>query len=162
MQRNQHFLREIVLYYIQSGLADESFNNEAPKLPGKFDGVSIPYSEQKRNEAILHSVYREWSKEGSEERNKSFLPIVNVLKELLPVSASNAFKQRVLVPGCGTGRLAIEIASQGYLCEGNEFSAFMVITSNFMLNGISKADEFSIHPWLDRYRRSFYIYLASG
>jgi carnosine N-methyltransferase len=150
MHENQDFLNEIILYYLQSDLVIDGGETKEVVLPDKFDGETIPYAEQKRNEAILHSVYREWSKEGAEERNKSFLPIVNTLKELLPVSASNAYKQRVLVPGCGTGRLPIEIAASGYSCEGNEFSAFMVMTSNFMLNGVVTADEFNIHPWLDR------------
>ena len=41
---------------------------------------------------------------------------------------------RVLVPGAGLGRLAFEIARLGYSCQGNEFSYFMLITSNFILN----------------------------
>jgi len=41
---------------------------------------------------------------------------------------------RVLVPGAGLGRLAFEIARRGYTCQGNEFSLFMLFTSNFVLN----------------------------
>lgn len=41
---------------------------------------------------------------------------------------------KVLVPGAGLGRLAYEIASMGYTCQGNEFSLFMLIASNFILN----------------------------
>jgi hypothetical protein len=38
----------------------------------------------------------------------------------LPVTAENVYAQRVLVPGCGVGRLPLEICANGYSCEGNE------------------------------------------
>lgn len=41
---------------------------------------------------------------------------------------------KVLVPGAGLGRLPYEIAKSGYTCQGNEFSLFMLFTSNFVLN----------------------------
>lgn len=57
---------------------------------------------------------------------------------------------QVLVPGCGLGRLAMEIAAKGepstlrgcpgaesgsgFASQGNEFSAYMLIASNFILN----------------------------
>lgn len=56
--------------------------------------------------------------------------------------------QRVLVPGAGLGRLALEIASKGYAAQGNEFSYQMLFASNFILNWASQAGEFEIHPWI--------------
>jgi len=41
---------------------------------------------------------------------------------------------KVLTPGAGLGRLSFEIAKKGYHCQGNEFSYFMLIPSNFFLN----------------------------
>lgn len=41
---------------------------------------------------------------------------------------------KVLVPGAGLGRLAWELANLGYTCQGNEFSFFMLLASNFILN----------------------------
>lgn len=40
----------------------------------------------------------------------------------------------MLVPGAGLGRLTYEIAHRGFFCEGNEFSYFMLIGANFILN----------------------------
>ena len=40
----------------------------------------------------------------------------------------------ILVPGAGLGRLAYELARLGYTCQGNEFSMFMLLASNFILN----------------------------
>ena len=72
---------------------------------------------------MLHSLYREWSAAGAQERSQSFSLLVKELKIRLPVYAGNAYKQRVLVPGCGLGRLPVEITAAGYACEGNEYSA---------------------------------------
>jgi len=47
---------------------------------------------------------------------------------------SNVSEVSVLVPGAGLGRLAYEIARLGYICQGNEFSLFMLFASNFILN----------------------------
>lgn len=142
---NQEFLSTIVQYYSSSDL----WNNDLNELQLITDEIN-PF-DQKRNDAILHSAYREWSSQGADERNKSFFPILTSLGKFLPVTLANAFRQRVLVPGCGLARLPVEIAAKGYACEGNEFSAYMVMTSHFMLNGITKAGDFAVHPWIDRY-----------
>lgn len=47
---------------------------------------------------------------------------------------SDVSKVSVLVPGAGLGRLAWEIARLGYTCQGNEWSFFMLFSSNFILN----------------------------
>jgi hypothetical protein len=60
---------------------------------------AIPADQMHRNEAVLHSLVREWSNEGLEERQAAFDPIIAELQRLLPVTAGNAYKQRVLVPG---------------------------------------------------------------
>ena len=47
---------------------------------------------------------------------------------------SDVSKLSVLVPGAGLGRLAWEIARLGYMCQGNEWSFFMLFSSNYVLN----------------------------
>ena len=56
------------------------------------------------------------------------VPIVFLL------SSSHSSEVSVLVPGAGLGRLAYEIASRGFTCQGNEFSMHMLFGSNFILN----------------------------
>ncbi len=71
---------------------------------------------------------------------------------------SNAYHQRVLVPGCGLARLPIDICCEGYSVEGNEFSAFMLMASNYILNGVgidaedgrSSIQAYKICPYVDK------------
>ena len=92
-------------------------------IPEKDFGPKVDIRQQHRNIAVIHSLFREWSAEGRYERNLSFAPILAQLEEHLPLSVVSHEYKRVLVPGCGLGRLPIEIAQRGYCCEGNEFSA---------------------------------------
>jgi carnosine N-methyltransferase len=44
-------------------------------------------------------------------------------------------KMKICVPGAGVGRLACELAAMGYTVQGNEFSLYMLLASDFILNG---------------------------
>jgi carnosine N-methyltransferase len=122
---------------------------ESEKLQNS-NNFKIRASDQHRNSAILHSLFREWSKEGLEEREQSFRPLLNQLQLHIPVTANNSYTKKVLVPGSGLGRLPLEIAALGYCCQGNEFSAYMVAPANFVLNQIHESESYTIHPWIDR------------
>lgn len=60
-------------------------------------------------EALKHFV-RDWSTEGEVERTRIFNPILDLLKEVAPEERGS---MKVLVPGCGLGRLAWEISQLG-------------------------------------------------
>lgn len=70
-------------------------------------------------------------------------------KFFLTCSKLNAIK--ILVPGAGLGRLTYELACRGYACEGNEFSYFMLIASNFVLNLCDYEDKHVLYPWVHQY-----------
>ncbi len=58
---------------------------------------------------------------------------------------------KVLVPGAGLGRLAFDIARSGFECQGNEFSLFMLFTSNFVLNKCKTENTFKIYPYIHNF-----------
>lgn len=64
---------------------------------------------------------------------------------------SDASQKKILVPGAGLGRLAYELAWIGFYCEGNEFSFFMLIVSNFVLNKCLIENQYTIYPWIHQY-----------
>ena len=46
------------------------------------------------------------------------------------------------------GRLAFEYAAQGYSCQGNEFSFYMLLASHYILNKSSQVEEHTIYPFV--------------
>jgi len=74
------------------------------------------------------------------------------LVRVYPDSASRA-SVRVLTPGCGLARLTWEIAREGFVSQGNEFSYFMLLASYVILNwyvtGLCFALSSSENAWLD-------------
>jgi len=105
---NQDFFTEMVRFQSKTSDRTESVLKSG-HIPHKDDGAEISYSQQHRNQAVLHSLYREWSLEAKQEREDSLTPLINELIKCKPVTKDNAYIQKVLVPGCGLGRLPLEI-----------------------------------------------------
>lgn len=49
------------------------------------------------------------------------------------------------------GRLTYELAYRGFYCEGNEFSLFMLIASNFVLNKCIVENQYTMYPWVHQF-----------
>ena len=90
----------------------------------------------------------DWSEVGKEEREMCYAPIMQELDKLYPKRRDNndsgldttgkstpgRNEVKILCPGAGLGRLAFDIANNGFECEGNEFSLYMLLGSNYVLN----------------------------
>lgn len=135
LENNQNFFDDMVYFHATSGFSqhpnyiEELIKKNDPKLPKetllvphKDIGPAVDARQQQRNQATIHSVYREWSKEAENERKQSFGVLLEELQRLKPLEKKD-YSLKVLVPGCGLGRLPLEIAALGYSCEGNEYSA---------------------------------------
>jgi carnosine N-methyltransferase len=90
----------------------------------------------------IKQIVRDWADSGAKERDQCYKPILEELEQYFPIREKNQFK--VLVPGAGLGRLVYEIALRGFFCEGNEFSLFMLIASNFVLNRCLMDNQFEM------------------
>lgn len=111
---------------------------------------------------VLKNLARDWSQEGAEERAQSYGRITQQLVNILLGKNNNNNKKknggegeeeeehppRILIPGCGLGRLVFDLACQGFEAIGNEFSYYMLLTSQFILNNTNRAEEWAIHPWV--------------
>ena len=53
------------------------------------------------------------------------------------------------------GRLVYDFAVEGYASQGNEFSYFMLIASNFILNLIEEKEQFTIQPFIHNFSNLF-------
>lgn len=101
---------------------------------------------------ILHQVMREYSSEGQVERDKCFGPILEILDQI-KVSESS----KILVPGCGLGRLNLEISHKLPKSKiiGNEFSRYMLWTSNLILSQFDSKTTYKIHPFVHTTSNNF-------
>lgn len=99
----------------------------------------------------LKQIVRDWCDLGLEEREQCYKPILNALAEHFDLEKMRKNQFKVLVPGAGLGRLVYEISLRGFFCEGNEFSLFMLIASNFVLNKCILNDQYEIHPFCHQF-----------
>ncbi|KAF5269834.1 hypothetical protein FQR65_LT05880 [Abscondita terminalis] len=102
-------------------------------------------------QSVFKQLMRDWSALGFAERKQCYDPIIEEIELQFPPEKFEIKDVNVLVPGAGLGRLAFEIASRGYSCQGNEFNLFMLIVSFYVLNLCKKVDEFTIYPWIHQY-----------
>lgn len=114
-------------------------------------------ADQKKVQAIIKQLVRDWSKEGLEERNACYEPIIEEILHQFPLDSCKPSDVHILVPGAGLGRLAYEVASRGYTCQGNEFSLFMLFASYFVLNKCKVPNAYRLHPWVHQYMNNLHL-----
>ncbi|EPX72433.1 methyltransferase N2227 family protein [Schizosaccharomyces octosporus yFS286] len=122
-----------------------------PVFYPSFDVNNLPHVSSEMMQKVcstLKQLARDWSEESVNERQVTYVPILRELDSLFPARLTDRSQIRILVPGSGLGRLAFDIAAQGFSCQGNEFSYFMLLTSHYMLNCVSTVNEFTIHPYI--------------
>ncbi|XP_063345805.1 carnosine N-methyltransferase isoform X2 [Pelmatolapia mariae] len=101
--------------------------------------------------STIKQFVRDWSESGQAERDSCYKPIIQEIQRLFPSDQYDVSKVSVLVPGAGLGRLAWEIARLGYMCQGNEWSFFMLFSSNFVLNRCEKVNALTLYPWIHQF-----------
>ena len=105
--------------------------------------------------SVLKSLMRDWSSCGETERIAAYGPIKSFVKKYLPLDPNISVAHKppqIVVPGSGVGRLAFELASMGYSVQGNEFSMYMLLASDFILNNgghiCNPERPLNLSPWL--------------
>uniref|UniRef100_A0A8C6UXE8 Carnosine N-methyltransferase n=1 Tax=Neogobius melanostomus TaxID=47308 RepID=A0A8C6UXE8_9GOBI len=101
--------------------------------------------------STIKQFVRDWSEAGRAERDTCYRPIIQEIQRLFPSDKYDVSTVSVLVPGAGLGRLAWEIAHLGYICQGNEWSFYMLFSSNFVLNRCEKVNCLTLYPWIHQF-----------
>ena len=125
MGRNAEFIDEVIKDPVFADMLDSSNSSESVEVRenghthsqghthggGKLDRDSS----QEKVRSTLRSFVRDWSDLGHSEREACYKPCLEALEAYLPENAGNGGRRgkRVLIPGCGLGRLAMEIAARG-------------------------------------------------
>ena len=107
--------------------------------------------------STLRLFIRDWAIEGIDERNSTYKPILEELKQYFSKRPKKDFEEgiNVLVPGAGLGRLMYEIAKLGFKSQGNEFSYYMLLCSNYIFNNTTKKEEFILQPLIHSFSNIF-------
>jgi len=136
---NSNFIKLMIQDYVP-------YDSDPNKL---FQGRSVKTLEVDKVKSTLKQFVRDWSKEGKIEREQTYTPIINALLEFYKdIPENERYKLNILVPGAGLGRLAYDITKLGFSTQGNEFSFYMLLGSNFILNCMSEPNQFRIYPWI--------------
>ncbi|KAK7052931.1 hypothetical protein VNI00_004251 [Paramarasmius palmivorus] len=99
--------------------------------------------------STLKQFVRDWSEEGTEERETAYKPMKDaLLAHFSDIPEQERRNFRVLVPGAGLARLAYDVASLGFACQGNEFSHYMLLASYLILNRTSQPRMHTIYPYV--------------
>lgn len=124
-------------YMAQRG--PESFG---PENANMFAKISVKFDERDiaQLDACLHSAARDWTSIGNEERAQVYIPAIEALRKYVNAG------ERVLVPGSGLCRLAVEIAQAGYISEANESSFVMLVMA--FISMFSEGLQFQIYPFV--------------
>lgn len=122
-----------------AALTSQSFGEDAVDL--RMTPTDRDYENLR---STLRQMVREWSDEGAQERKACFSPILNYLSDSYPAVRNDV---RILVPGAGLGRLAWEINRLGFEVQGNEFSLYMLLTSQLIMNKARFPGQYRIVPF---------------
>uniref|UniRef100_A0A3B3HM61 Carnosine N-methyltransferase n=1 Tax=Oryzias latipes TaxID=8090 RepID=A0A3B3HM61_ORYLA len=134
-EHNQKVLQAIIQNSLHM-FENVEYYSEREDDPGKVRPSST--FDMDKLKSTIKQFVRDWSEVGQAERDSCYRPIIEEVQRLFPCDEYDVSKVSVLVPGAGLGRLAWEIAQLGYTCQGNEWSFFMLFSSNFVLNRCEK------------------------
>ncbi len=118
------------------------------ELPDPTDWQNVGEFDMEKVYVTLKQVARDWSAEGAAERKACYDPILIELEDRF---GKGKPEMKVLCPGSGCGRLPWEIARRGFTCQGNEYSMFMLLASNAIINS---TDEREIFPWAHQFNNN--------
>lgn len=116
-------------------------------VPQNPDSWADPsFKDYDKVRSTLLQLSREWSTDGKEEREKSFGQVIGAVCELFPNKDRENVK--VLVPGCGLGRLVYEFVKRGFWTQGNEISYHMLLALSYMLNRVPEISSQTVFPFI--------------
>lgn len=103
-----------------------------------------------KTRSTMRQLVRDWSAEGKAERDACYIPLINEVKRCYP-NPSPENMVRVLCPGSGLGRLPFDLATHGYSAQGNEFSYYMLLVSNVILNETPHKEMYEVLPYIHNF-----------
>lgn len=135
---NRHFTEQLAMAGAQDWGIEPDPSAWAPAAYSDYDKVR----------STLLQFTREWSSDGAPERAQTFGRLLDKVCELYDTDIRQ--NVRVLVPGCGLGRLVYEFVKRGFRTQGNEVSYHMLLALGFVLNRMAMPSSHTIFPYIHR------------
>ncbi|KAK5404646.1 hypothetical protein LTR06_009367 [Exophiala xenobiotica] len=98
--------------------------------------------------STLRQLYRDFSEEGSRERELCQKTILQDLAQAFDGTTVENRRPRILVPGAGLLRLPLNLYLAGYEVEANEVSHHQLLASLFILNQAETDPPYALYPWV--------------
>jgi carnosine N-methyltransferase len=139
---------EFALAIHRAGLEAFGLQNPDPKSKDKTEASwrgKATQNDLKKARGTLRQFYRDWSAEGSREREICYGRVLKVLQTERLKSNKNL---NILVPGAGLGRLVFDLCAAGFNAEGNEISYHQLLASSYILNAVKSAAAHTLYPWI--------------
>lgn len=116
----------------------------------------LPHHNSNNNNTNNHNNGNTNTSDNTSNNNSSIYSNNNTTTDNSNTSVSSTTTQdhsiisppRILVPGSGLCRLVWELANEGYNCEGNEFSYFMLLCSYYILNICNQQKSITLYPYI--------------
>ena len=111
--------------------------------------LQVGYKDVTKLRSTIRQIVRDWGEQGQLERDESYKLVIEEVQAHFPTpKRSDGSLVSVLTPGAGLGRLSFEFARLGFKSQGNEFSYFMLLVSDFILNKTRRRKEFQLYPFV--------------
>lgn len=124
---------------IAQNAASKQQENQHEHSHGQIDKVKT----------TLRQFVREWTLDGTQEREQAFTPIISSLLKIFPI-LEHRKNIRILIPGAGLCRLPVELSIHGFKVEANEISSHMLVATQWMFDNAKKLErnEKFFFPWI--------------
>jgi len=148
IEYNADLARAIVRTGLPSFLRiDQMTESQEPKMPPQWSGCA-KHPDIDKARSTIRQFYRDWTAEGSVEREACYGPVMQALEFLKEERGLSREPLSILVPGAGLGRLVFDLCLNGYNAEGNEISYHQLLASSYILNCVESAGQHTIFPWI--------------
>eukprot|EP00927_Polykrikos_kofoidii_P074705 TRINITY_DN70731_c0_g1_i1.p1 TRINITY_DN70731_c0_g1~~TRINITY_DN70731_c0_g1_i1.p1 ORF type:complete len:396 (-),score=46.51 TRINITY_DN70731_c0_g1_i1:95-1282(-) len=104
---------------------------------GDAGGPPLPSSSYGTLASVFLHLLRDWSAMCEHVKTSTYEPAIKELRQLLPPRqglSQAGVGPEVLLPGAGLGRLALELAAEGYRVEANDASRLFLTFADYLLN----------------------------
>lgn len=127
---NRKFIEAVIedLPDFLSAAADDVPRRPVAEFQSPADAPPLPASSYGSVASVFLHLFRDWSAECEHVGDSTYRPAVEEVKKFLPKGGT------VLLPGAGLGRLALELASEGYKVEANDASRLFLTFADYIMN----------------------------